>query len=417
MSLLDNRNKVKGFDTTLILLFVSLTLIGWLAILSSSIGHSQEFSLFDFSKPYGKQLIWIAVSAILAIVILTLDARIFMNYAYYFYTIALLLLIVTLFIGTEISGAKAWIKIGSLSIQSAEFGKFATALALAKFFNEGKTNAQRANQWIIVGLLVLLPVIVIVLQHDVGSALVYLSFIFLFYREGMTGNILLFGVGALALFLLTFCLNEIYALAAATTLFIISWILNRRNKKRVIRIIIIYAIAVGFIFSIDPIYERLLEPHQKMRISTMFGLTVDPQGADFNLNQSKIAIGSAGFFGKGFMKGTQTKLDFVPERSTDFIFCSIGEEFGFLGSIVILGLFTWMVLRILLLSEHHRTPFVRYYGYGVASVIFIHYVINIGMTIGLVPIIGIPLPFLSYGGSSLMGFTILLFIFIRLNEI
>ena len=254
------------------------------------------------------------------------------------------------------------------------------------------------------------------LQHDAGSALVYLSFIFLFYREGMSGNIFIIGLGAFILFLLTFCLNEIYALSAATVIYIIFMIIKRRDKRKMLKITVIFLVAVGVIFMINPAYEKILEPHQKMRISTLFGKTVDPQGADFNLNQSKIAIGSGGFFGKGFLKGTQTKLDFVPERHTDFIFCSIGEEFGFFGSMVIVSLFVWLILRVLFLAERHRIRFVRYYGYSVASIMFVHFIINIGMTIGLMPIIGIPLPFLSYGGSSLIAFTILLFVFIRLNE-
>ncbi len=413
---MERKSNVKGFDTTLMMLYIILVVIGWFAIFSSSVGHTQDISIFDFSKPYGKQFIWIGVSAILSIVILTLDARVFMNYAYYIYAFCLVLMLSVFFLGTSINGAKAWIKIGQFSIQPAEFAKFATALALAKFFNDGKTDKQRANQWIVAGLMVLIPIVIIMLQHDAGSALVYLSFIFLFYREGMSGNIFIIGLGAFILFLLTFCLNEIYALSAATAIYIIFMIIKRRDKRKMLKITVIFLVAVGVIFMINPAYEKILEPHQKMRISTLFGKTVDPQGADFNLNQSKIAIGSGGFFGKGFLKGTQTKLDFVPERHTDFIFCSIGEEFGFFGSMVIVSLFVWLILRVLFLAERHRIRFVRYYGYSVASIMFVHFIVNIGMTIGLVPIIGIPLPFLSYGGSSLIAFTILLFVFIRLNE-
>ncbi|MBP5710416.1 MAG: rod shape-determining protein RodA [Bacteroidales bacterium] len=414
--MIGKKTNVKSFDTTLMIIYVVLVVIGWLSIFPSSVGHTQDISIFDFSKPYGKQFIWIGISAILSIVILTLEARVFMNYAYYIYAFCLLLMLLVFFLGTSINGAKAWIKIGQFSIQPAEFAKFATALALAKFFNDGKTDKQRANQWIVAGLMVLVPIVIIMLQHDAGSALVYLSFIFLFYREGMSGNIFIIGVGVFVLFLLTFCLNEIYAVSAATALYIAFMIFNRRDKRKMIKTTAIFLVAVGVIFAINPAYNKLLEPHQRMRIETLFGKTVDPQGADFNLNQSKIAIGSGGFFGKGFLKGTQTKLDFVPERHTDFIFCSIGEEFGFLGSLVIVSLFVWLILRILFLAERHRIRFVRYYGYSVASIIFVHFIINIGMTIGLMPIIGIPLPFLSYGGSSLIAFTILLFVFIRLNE-
>jgi len=325
-------------------------------------------------------------------------------------------MLIVVFVGTEISGAKAWIKIGNYSIQPTEFAKFATALALAKFFNEGKTQSQKRYMWLTAFGMIFIPIIIIIFQKDAGSALVFLSFIILFYREGLSGNIFLIAVTAFILFLLTFMLNELYAIAISTSIFLIFWIINRKKKKKLIRNAIIYGCALLFIFSIDIIYDKTLQPHQKMRIDTILGKTSDPQGADFNLNQSKIAIGSGGLWGKGYLNGTQTKLNFVPEQSTDFIFCSIGEEFGFLGSLVILSLFTALIYRILFLSEQHRNPFVRYYGYGVASIIFFHFIINIGMTIGLVPIIGIPLPFLSYGGSSLWGFTILLFIFIRLNN-
>lgn len=414
----DNVNSIsKGFDVQLVTIYIILMLIGWLAIFSSShIPNGESVNIFNLQTLYGKQIIWIGTSVILTIVILILDNRIFQHLAYYIYIAAILLMIIVLFVGTEIAGAKAWIKIGSYSIQPTEFAKFATALALAKLFNEGKTKFQKRYLWLIAFFFILIPIGIIIAQKDTGSALVFLSFILLFYREGMSGNILLIGAAAIVLFILSFCLNEIYALAIVTTIFIIFWIIQRKFKKKLIRNGIIYASAVIFIFSANLLYDKILQPHQKMRISTMLGQTSDPQGADFNLNQSKIAIGSGGFWGKGYLKGTQTKLNFVPEQSTDFIFCSIGEEFGFLGSITILLLFSFLIYRILFLAERHRNSFVRYYGYGVASIIFFHFIINIGMTIGLVPIIGIPLPFLSYGGSSLWGFTVLLFIFIRMQK-
>lgn len=406
----------KNFDTKLIVLYLLLVFVGWLAIFSSNYDQTATNSLFDLSKNYGRQLIWIGTSFVLAIVLLSLDSKIYQTYAYVVYGICLFLMILVLFVGTEISGAKAWIKIGAFSIQPAEFAKFATALALAKFFNEGKTQSEKRHLWMLASAFVVVPIVIILLQHDTGSALVYVSFIFLFYREGMSGNILIIGATAIVITLLTLILNELYTLAILTTIFIIFWILHRKQKKKLIRNAIIFAVAVGFVFVVNLAYDNVLQPHQRQRVESLLGKTADPRGADFNLNQSKIAIGSGGFFGKGFLDGTQTKLDFVPEQSTDFIFCSIGEEFGFVGSAVILCLFAFLILRILKLAESHRNPFVRYYGYGVAGIIFFHVVINIGMTIGLMPIIGIPLPFLSYGGSSLWGFTILLFIFIRLNN-
>jgi len=410
-------NFSKGIDTQLVIIYLVLVIIGWFAIYSSSYNPEiHSTNIFDLSKNYGKQLIWIASAFVLAIVVLSFESRHYMHFAYHIYIFFLLIMLIVVFVGTEISGAKAWIKIGNYSIQPTEFAKFATALALAKFFNEGKTQSQKRYMWLTAFGMIFIPIIIIIFQKDAGSALVFLSFIILFYREGLSGNIFLIAVTAFILFLLTFMLNELYAIAISTSIFLIFWIINRKKKKKLIRNAIIYGCALLFIFSIDIIYDKTLQPHQKMRIDTILGKTSDPQGADFNLNQSKIAIGSGGLWGKGYLNGTQTKLNFVPEQSTDFIFCSIGEEFGFLGSLVILSLFTALIYRILFLSEQHRNPFVRYYGYGVASIIFFHFIINIGMTIGLVPIIGIPLPFLSYGGSSLWGFTILLFIFIRLNN-
>lgn len=414
--LYNKKQMTRGLDGQLLGLYFFLVVIGWFAIYSSSYDPNGVNDFFDLSRNYCKQLIWIGSSMLLIIAILTIDTHLFQHYTYVAYGICLLLMVAVLLVGGTINGAKAWIKIGSFSIQPTEFMKFATALALAKFFYEGKTQTQKANQWLIASAIVFVPIVIIMLQHDAGSALVFLSFIFLFYREGMSDKILLIIAAAAVLFLLTFCLNELYALGISTALFITFWILNKNDKRKLIRNAIVFAVAILFIFSINFAFEHILEPHQKMRISTMFGKTVDPQGADFNLNQSKIAIGSGGFFGKGFLKGTQTKMKFVPERSTDFIFCSIGEEFGFFGSLVIVGSFVWLIIRILWLSERQKNSFARYYGYGVAGILFVHFAVNLGMTIGLMPIIGIPLPFISYGGSSLWSFTILLFIFIKLND-
>ena len=294
--------------------------------------------------------------------------------------------------------------------------KLATAMTLAKFFNEGKTMVEKRSMWLIAFGIILTPAFIILLQKDTGSALVFLSFIVLFYREGMTGVIFIFGAVAVFLFVFTLLTNEIYSLALLTFILVIAWIIDRKDKKKVIRNIIIYVVAIAFIAAVNIGYNKVLQPHQKQRIDTLLGKTSDPKGADFNLIQSKIAIGSGGFFGKGYLNGTQTKLNFVPEQSTDFIFCAIGEEWGFLGSCVLGALFLSLVIRILRLSEKQRNPYTRYYGYGIAGIIAFHFFINIGMTIGLVPIIGIPLPFISYGGSSLWAFTAMLFIFIKLND-
>ncbi len=406
----------KGFDVRLIVYYLALVFIGWITIYSTCYIPDGSTHIFDFSQPYSKQLLWIGTSIVLATVILLIDSGIIQHYAYFFYLFCLFLMILVLFIGAEINGAKSWIKIGGFSIQPTEFMKVATALAMAKFMQEGKTATQRRYVWIAQFALIAIPVLVVMLQHDAGSALVFASFIILFYREGLSAGFLLLCIIAAFLTIFTLMLNETYSLALLTLVFIIMMFINRTQKKKTRRNIMIYVASIVFVFSINFLYEHGFEPHQKQRIDTILGKTSDPLGADFNLNQSKIAIGSGGFFGKGYLKGTQTKLKFVPEQSTDFIFCAIGEEWGFIGTLVVFGLYGALIFRILKLSEKQRNPFVRYYGYGIAGIFIAHFFINIGMTIGILPIIGIPLPFISYGGSSLWAFTMMLFCFIKLND-
>ncbi len=405
----------KGIDTHLILIYVALVIIGWLSIYSSSYDPQAEFTLFNLDQNYGRQLIWIIVSAAFAIAILVVEGKFFYNNAYIIYLIFMLLILSVLFLGTEISGAKAWIKIGSFSIQPIEFAKFATALALAKFFNEGKTDSERRNIWLIAFIFILVPAGIAILQKDTGSALVFFSLIIMFYREGFSSWLMLLGLLIIVTFVFTLMWNELYTIAFLLVLLCISCFFIRGNKMKLLRNVGIFLGFVMLVFAVNVAYTKVLQPHQRQRIDTIFGKSIDPKGADFNLNQSKIAIGSGGFAGKGYLNGTQTKLNFVPEQTTDFIFCGIGEEWGFIGSIAIFTLFMALILRIIFLAERHKSTFVRVYGYGVASIIFFHLVINIGMTIGLVPVIGIPLPFISYGGSSLWGFTLLLFIFIKIN--
>lgn len=406
----------KGYDARLIIYYLALVLIGWITIYSTCYLPDTSNAIFDLSQPYGKQLIWIGTSFLIGIAILLIDKNIIQHYAYYFYIACLVLMVLVLFIGTEISGAKAWIKIGEFSIQPTEFMKVASALALAKFFNEGKTSGEKKFVWLIALGMIAVPVLVIMLQHDAGSALVFASFFILFYREGMSAEFLFYCLIAAFLAIFTLKFNETYAVALLTTTFIILVIKDRTQKKKIRRDIILFVVSIAFVFSVNILYEHVFEPHQKERIDTIMGKTSDPKGADFNLNQSKIAIGSGGFFGKGYLKGTQTKLKFVPEQSTDFIFCAIGEEWGFMGTLIVFALYIALVVRILSLAEKQRAPFARFYGYGIAGIIIFHFFINIGMTIGLVPIIGIPLPFISYGGSSLWAFTMMLFVFIKLND-
>jgi rod shape determining protein RodA len=404
----------KEFDIQLILYYLALISIGWVTIFSTSYNPAAA-DFFSMSNAYTRQLVFMGSSFLIIIAILLNKGQYYSYLAYSIYFLCLLLMILVLFIGTEISGAHAWIKIGSFSIQPTEFCKFGTALALAKFFSEGKTFQERKNTWLIAFSILLAPVFIIMLQKDTGSALVFFTFILLFYRHGLTGWILIVSGVAAALFLFTLYKNEIYAIALITVIFIFFWILHRKSRKKLIRNAIVYGLALIFIAVAYMGYNNVLQQHQKMRIDTLLGIVDDPQGADYNLNQSKIAIGSGGIIGKGYRHGTQTKLNFVPEQHTDFIFCGIGEEWGFFGSVVICALFLGLVLRILKLSERQRDPFAKYYGYGIAGIIFGHFFINIGMTIGLLPIIGLPLPLISYGGSSLWAFTIMLFVFIKLD--
>ena len=413
----DPRQRIsRGFDVRLIAIYLALIIIGWLAVFSSSYDPHAATGFFDFSKPYCKQLIWMGASILLAVVLLLIESRIYQYFAYHIYVVCILIMVAVLFVGTEISGAKAWIKIGSFSIQPTEFAKCATALALAKFLNEGKTVSQRKNLWFLASIFLIVPIAITILQHDAGSALVFLSFIILFYREGLNQDFIIVALFAALLAIITLMFNEVYSLALLLATYLALWFFNRRNKKRIIRYSILLGVGIVLIFAVNLAYEHVLEPHQKQRIESLFGRTSDPSGIDFNITQSKIAIGSGRLFGKGIGNGTQTKYNFVPEQSTDFVFCGIGEEMGFMGSLLIFGLFGYLIFRIITLSEKQRNPFVKYYGYGIASVIFFQFVVNIGMTIGLVPVIGIPLPFISYGGSSLLSFTTMLFIFIKLNE-
>ena len=402
------------FDIQLILYYLALLFVGWITIFSTSY-NPEAVDFFSMHNAYTRQLVFMGSSFLIAILILLSKGQYYSYVAYSVYFFCLLIMILVLFIGTEISGAHAWIKMGSFSIQPTEFCKFGTALALAKFFSEGKTLQERKNKWIIAFGIMLIPVFIIMLQKDTGSALIFFSFILLFYRNGLTGWILTVGGIAVALFLFTLYKNEIYAIALITAVYLFFWILHRKSRKKLFRNTVIYGLTLLFVAVSYMGYNNILQQHQKMRIDTLLGIVDDPQGADYNLNQSKIAIGSGGLIGKGYRQGTQTKLNFVPEQHTDFIFCGIGEEWGFFGSAVICFLFIGLVLRILKVAERQRDLFTKYYGYGIAGIIFCHFFINIGMTIGLLPIIGIPLPLISYGGSSLWAFTIMLFVFIKLD--
>ena len=408
----ERKNIFSNVDLTLIILYLVMVFLGWVNIYAAV--YNEEFnSIIDISQSYGKQMIWIASSLFLGLVILLTDARFFSTFAYVIYGFTIFLLVVVLAIGAEISGSKSWFGVGGFGIQPAEFAKFATGLALARFFNAQHINIKdirtRVTPLVIMGI----PALLILLQNDTGSALVYGSFILVLYRMGLSGNFLLAGALVVVVALSTLMVGTIYVMILLIVMAAVLFFFMKRNRRNIINLIALLLLGIGFTYSVEYGVSNFLGEHQKTRINVLLGKELDLKGAGYNVNQSKIAIGSGGFLGKGFLNGTQTKYNFVPEQSTDFIFCTVGEEWGFIGSLVVISLFLAMLVRIIMLAERQRSEFSRVYGYGVASVLFFHFMINIGMTIGLVPVIGIPLPFFSYGGSSLWAFTILLFIFIK----
>ncbi|MBE9480088.1 MAG: rod shape-determining protein RodA [Bacteroidetes bacterium] len=406
------KNIFHNIDWITVFLYLTLVFLGWINIYAAIYDESHK-SIFDISQRYGKQLIWIAAAIILALIILIIDAKFFSTFAYPIYIISILSLLAVLLLGTRIAGSKSWFQIGAFGIQPAEFAKFATNLAIAKYLTTLNINLKKLKTIIKSLLIIGIPAILILLQHDMGSALVYSSFILVLYREGLSGSILILGVMIVVLFILTLILGKFIFIGILAGIAFLMFFFIKRNRKNIYSIIGILVLTIAFVFSVDYGFKNVLKPHQKKRIEVLLGKEVDLKGAGYNVNQSKIAIGSGGFSGKGFLKGTQTKYNFVPEQSTDFIFCTVGEEWGFVGSFVVIFLFIALLIRLIKLAERQRSDFSRIYGYGVASILFFHIVVNIGMTIGLTPVIGIPLPFFSYGGSSLWAFTILLFIFLK----
>lgn len=410
----DKKSIFFNIDRQTLVIYFLLVLIGWISIYAA-VYDANNSSILDLDCNYGKQLIWIITSFMLGCVILFLDAKFYSTFSYAFYVVTIVLLFAVLVVGRVISGNQGWIDIGSFKLQPAEFAKFATALALARYLSASGVRMQFLSTKLASLLILGLPMGLILLQGDVGSALTYVSFILVMYREGLPGEILVFGVLSAVVFVLTLLLPQnplLIGLVCAAVLLIYSY---RKNRKRIMVIVLGLLFSVGVVFGVDYVFHNMLKEHHRDRINNLIGKEVDLKGTGYNVNQSKIAIGSGGIFGKGFLQGTQTKYDFVPEQSTDFIFCTIGEEYGFLGSAIVIGLFVALLLRLITLAERQRSHFGRIYGYGVASVIFFHLAINVGMTIGLVPVIGIPLPFISYGGSSLWGFTILLFIMLKMD--
>ncbi|HOX79241.1 MAG TPA: rod shape-determining protein RodA [Bacteroidales bacterium] len=408
------KNIYGKIDWTTVWLYIILVLMGWVSVYSSVYDETHS-SILDISQRYGKQMIWIIAGGVIAFVIMLTDAKVFNAFAYIIYGISILILIAVLLIGTEISGSKSWFQIGSVAIQPAEFAKFATCLALARYLSSYATDMNVLQTKIVATALIFTPALLIFLQNDTGSAVVYIALILVLYREGLSGYFLISGVIMVVLFVMTLLINQYIMTGILSVLAVLLYYYNKLLRKRWWIIIGIWLASVAMVFAVDYVFDNFLEEHQKTRINVLLGKESDPKGAGYNVNQSKIAIGSGGLIGKGFLQGTQTKYNFVPEQSTDFIFCTVGEEWGFLGSTAVIGLFVYLLFRLVRMAERQRSDFSRIYGYGVISILFFHFVVNIGMTIGLVPVIGIPLPFFSYGGSSLWAFTILLFIFIKLD--
>ena len=460
---------IKNLDWWTILMYVLLVFLGWLNIYAA-VYNDEHQSIFDVTQRYGKQLMWIGAAFFLAIIILIIEGQFFSAFAYPTYLTMIFLLIAVLLFGREVNGARSWFQLGPVRFQPAEFAKFATCLAISRYISQYNFKIQKFKSLVISGIILFTPAILIILQRDAGSALVYTVFILVLYREGLSGIVLFLGFLAILLFVFTLLIAKLYVLLfivggaffclkimglswkqilyglgtisigfglvwgisllfkkdlSAYVVLLISLVLNAVPflyyiyKDRLKNAIWVFVIAVGslfFTFSVSYLFDNVLELHQRQRINEVLGIESNPhRGAGYHVAQSKIAIGSGGFSGKGFLNGTQTKFKFVPEQSTDFIFCTVGEEWGFIGSSLVLFLLLLLIIRLLFLAERQRSPFSRIYGYGVACILFFHLAINVGMTIGLAPVIGIPLPFFSYGGSSLWSFTILLFIFLRLD--
>ena len=464
------RNKVwANIDWISVSLAILMMLLGWINIYAA-VYNEEHQSIFDVSQRYGKQLIWIGAAIFLAFSILIIDSNFYVLFSWPIYGLIIFSLILVLVAGVEINGQKSWFILwGDFRLQPSEFAKFGTALALAKIISSYNFKLLSTRSLAAIAAIIGVPLFLILLQPDTGSAIVFVVFLLVLYREGLSGIVLFFGLLTVILFLLSmltdnyilliilfvgsfiahFVLNQklkLVLIAAGIGVAVISifiavnyfigspfelewvilastsvcmlgyagYILKSRLKRSMVIVGLFFA-SVLFTYSVDFVFQQVLKSHQQDRINQLLGLQSDPKGAGWNVNQSKIAIGSGGFSGKGFLNGTQTKYNFVPEQSTDFIFCTVGEEWGFLGALVVIALFVILLVRLIILAERQRSVYSRVYGYSVASILFFHFAVNVGMTIGLMPVIGIPLPFFSYGGSSLWAFTILLFVFLRLD--
>lgn len=405
---------ITGFDWITILIYLLLVTFGWANIYSASYGEI-EGSLLDFNQIYGKQALWILLSIFLVILILAIEAKFYQRFSSVIYIISLLSLAGLFVFGKTIAGQTAWYVIGPVSIQPAEFAKAATALAVAKYVSGIQVNLNEFQHQVRVFIILALPVLLVMMQPDAGSALIYFGFIFPLYREGLHFAYLLLGFFAAFLFVATLAFGLFWVIGGVVAIAAFLFFKNRKRRPNILKYLFLTAVAIGFSLSVNYVFENVFKQHHRDRFNIVLGKEVDSRGIGYNTNQSEIAIGSGGWFGKGWTEGTQTKGHFVPEQHTDYIFSTVGEEWGFLGSTFVIALFILLLLRLLYLSERQRSQFNRVYGYSLIGIIFMHFLVNIGMVIGIFPTVGIPLPFFSYGGSGLWAFTILLFIFIKLD--
>lgn len=403
-------------DWLVVFIYFILVALGWFNIFASVYDPVADQSILDINLNSGRQLIFIGVALVPILVILLLDFRIYESFAPIYYGLMILLLAGVLIFGREVNGAKAWFEIGSFRLQPAEFTKMATALLLARFVSSTGVKLSDFSSQIKAFLILALPIGLIMLQPDFGSVIIYASLVIPMYREGFPSIYLILGFTIGVLFILTLLVPENYIFIGIGTVTFIAAIMQWKRPKRLIPVALIAIVVTGFVMATDFILNEVIYEYQRKRVEAIFRPElVDPQAEGWNLEQSKIAIGSGGFSGKGFLEGTQTKFGYVPEQSTDFIFSTLAEEHGWLGSAVMIFLFLALILRIVFIAERQKSKFARFYGYSVASIIFFHFTINIAMTIGLFPVVGIPLPFFSYGGSSLWSFTIMLFVLLKID--
>jgi len=411
-----NQSITNNIDWISVVMFIALVIMGWLNIYSSSLSSvTGDGSIFDLSQFYGKQLLYIGLAFPLILVILFVEGKFYEKYASVIYTISVLSIAGLFIFGKSVKGQANWYSFGSFGIQPSEFAKAATALALSKYLSDVQVNLKNVNNQIIALAIIFLPVLLIAV-HDPGSALIYTIFFVVLYREGLPGWYLLTGFGAIILFILMLITNNpLIVIGVAAVVLAINYYRSRLMDRNIIASGIILVIVAIFSFSVSFVFNNVFKQHHRDRFNILLGKQVDMKGIGYNIHQSEIAIGSGGWFGKGYLEGTQTKGGFVPEQHTDYIFTTVGEEWGFFGSLIVIGLFVALFLRIIYLSERQKTKFSRVYGYSVAGILFIHFFVNIAMVVGIFPTVGIPLPFFSYGGSGLWGFTILLFIFLKMD--